>query len=605
MTDFRIHPAIGVARVGNSDQFFIGPESPGVPANLDASGNLLPFKDSTGKVLRQAARFRIFEFDASGNPVREITLADSSKIEWRVHVANRKASFFSFNGQSGAEGPVPYVARDLKGASANEKLDFGDGQPARTNRRNAGVVDRRSLEIDPGVARISSPTSVVPLTDANTISPVKTLGELRMEDKTGRLIFLGGRGVTESLPNAPRIDEYASNDGWFDDMSDGSIHATVTLPDGTVVEARSAWVIGGPPKFAPEIRNVVSLYDLLWDLAVRNRLSVTPGTDSFLNDLVAQQNAWDDTTGSFRPGYQPSFMEHIYPILSRALAVRDVHADPRNGYHGQLAGWGKLADPTEDQIRQAVFGRIRDPNSKTLDYLNMPRGLGDDYTSLDDFESDRTPTPPKPTAFLTLTRVQYALLKTWATPTGPSGPSFKSDWTAGDDVMYAPRPPVEPDSPHRLDRAALENCVGGPFYPGIEVSWLIRQVALYVGAFRLRDPEQLFSLGPLPFEAGFFSQQMALPWQADFYDCHKEDHTTKGAKEPLLYMWWTAQRPDDIRLAVGAPLTRWVAAFDGNKDPSVTDPDDIANFARFEQMRTRWSELSFIVLDGDNFIAQK
>jgi L-Lysine epsilon oxidase N-terminal len=49
-----IHPAIGVARVGNSrDAMFFGPEVPGaLPAG--------PFKDPAGAVAKQAARFRIF-----------------------------------------------------------------------------------------------------------------------------------------------------------------------------------------------------------------------------------------------------------------------------------------------------------------------------------------------------------------------------------------------------------------------------------------------------------------------------------------------------------------------------------------------------------------
>src|SRR5947209_13874026 len=109
MTSLRVHPAIGVARVGNSDEFFVGPEQPGVPANWDHDSRRFKlFKDANGKILRQAARFRIFEFDDAGNPLREITLADGVKIEWRVHVANRKASFFTFNGQSGAETDPPY-----------------------------------------------------------------------------------------------------------------------------------------------------------------------------------------------------------------------------------------------------------------------------------------------------------------------------------------------------------------------------------------------------------------------------------------------------------------------------------------------------------------
>jgi hypothetical protein len=70
-------------------------------------------------------------------------------------------------------------------------------------------------------------------------------------------------------------------------------------------------------------------------------------------------------------------------------------------------------------------------------------------------------------------------------------------------------------------------------------------------------------------------------------------------------MWWTAQRPDNIRADAGSAQRRWVEAFDANKDADAEDPDDILNLARFEQMRTRWSELNFIVLDGDEHVEQK
>lgn len=226
----------------------------------------------------------------------------------------------------------------------------------------------------------------------------------------------------------------------------------------------------------------------------------------------------------------------------------------------------------------------------------MPRGHGDDYTSLDAFESGDSDQPPSARAFLTLTKVQFALLKAWAEG------RFKEDWTFGD-VRFAPIPATAEITPHGLDCAALENRVGGPFYPGIEVSWLVRQPEVYAAAFRLRDVG--FAIGPLTFQPGFFSQQMALPWHADFYDCHKEEHTPDGADEQLFYMWWTAQRPDDIRADASAPYRRWVEPFDQFKEPDALTPDDITNLARFEQMRTRWFELSFVVLDGDEHVEQK
>src|SRR6266849_1734203 len=98
---------------------------------------------------------------------------------------------------------------------------------------------------------------------------------------------------------------------------------------------------------------------------------------------------------------------------------------------------------------------------------------------------------------------------------------------------------------------------------------------------------------------------MALPWQADFYDCHKEEHTPEGSKEQTFYMWWTAQRPDDIRSEPKGSYRRWVRPFDDAVDPEAKHPDDIENLSRFEHMRTRWSELSFVVLVGDEFIEQK
>ena len=55
-TVFKIHPAIGVARVGDSpDDFFIGPERIGEEPNPPGG-----FKDSQCRIKRQAARFRIF-----------------------------------------------------------------------------------------------------------------------------------------------------------------------------------------------------------------------------------------------------------------------------------------------------------------------------------------------------------------------------------------------------------------------------------------------------------------------------------------------------------------------------------------------------------------
>lgn len=86
-TTYRIHPAIGIARVGNSpDEFSVGPEAPGerpVPPGV--------FKDAQCRVKRQAARFRIFAHHDDGS-ARELTDAEA-EITWTVHLVNAKAAY--------------------------------------------------------------------------------------------------------------------------------------------------------------------------------------------------------------------------------------------------------------------------------------------------------------------------------------------------------------------------------------------------------------------------------------------------------------------------------------------------------------------------------
>ncbi|MDP1826595.1 MAG: LodA/GoxA family CTQ-dependent oxidase [Archangium sp.] len=600
MSRFQIYPPIGVARVGNSPESFPGPQHPGVPANWDAEARrFLAFKDLQGRVKRQAAVFRVAEVDEGGQFVRFVT----SGVSWRVHVANRKAAFFTFNGPSGVgrDGKPPYAERSdaQHPATAVEKENRGRGAPQRFNMRDALVADRASLVIDPGEVLVPQ-TGAVEFRVAQPRTPISYLGEASM-DSSGSLLVLGGVGASGTNGGAP-IDEYANNDGWFDDVGDGPVRATVTLPSGEQVEAEQAWVIVGPPDFAPGLTNMVTLYDTLSDLVIRTGLPIAAGGDPDLLDLEVQQRAWWAPTNDFDETFTPSFTKHVYPMLARGLGARDVHEFPsRPGFHGSLANWPRLSSPDEAQARAAVFSRVRDPNALTPDWKGMPRGLGDEFPSLDRFEelteagNDVEFTTPK--AFLSFTPVQYAILKKWLEG------KFVSDWAHGD-VKYEPIPtPPESVTPHGLTRAALESCVGGPFMPGIEVGWLVREAALYERAFRLK-PVGL-ALGPLTLDAGFFSQQMAQPWHADFYDCHKEDHTPDGEVDPLVYMWWTTIRPDDIRASADGPYRRWVLPFDAAKDADVEDADDIRNLARFEQMRTRWHLLSFVVLEGDEHVEQK
>jgi hypothetical protein len=87
---------------------------------------------------------------------------------------------------------------------------------------------------------------------------------------------------------------------------------------------------------------------------------------------------------------------------------------------------------------------------------------------------------------------------------------------------------------------------------------------------------------------------MALPWQADFYDCHKENF-----QDPLnndyYFMWWTAQRPDDVFPSGGDKRVRWVRTFD---DPKKTDDENDEDPDRFDKMRVRWMDLKFVSISA-------
>lgn len=219
MITYKIHPAIGIARVGNGEKWFIGPESL-EPASQPA------YKSEPGRIRRQASRFRLWKY-VDGMPAREVTSADG-EIVWRVHLANRKAAL---------------------------------------SRRNKDVAQRTRLVIDAGQVTISGknrgPFELAGSFQGKSRLPQEVLlGEVRT-DEEGRLIVLGGRGKSFSPTGAP-VNDYCDNDDWCDDTSDGPVRASLWLKDGNRIEAESAWVVAAPPKYAPSILDPCTLFDRVY-----------------------------------------------------------------------------------------------------------------------------------------------------------------------------------------------------------------------------------------------------------------------------------------------------------------------------------------------------
>src|SRR6516164_6115781 len=103
----QIFPAIGIARIGNSQEWYLGPELPfPAPVSPPPGGT---YKDASCRIKRQAQRFRLWGF-YSDNTDRELTLADGD-ITWTVHLVNAKPSM---NG----EGIIDSGLQTLHGAAA-------------------------------------------------------------------------------------------------------------------------------------------------------------------------------------------------------------------------------------------------------------------------------------------------------------------------------------------------------------------------------------------------------------------------------------------------------------------------------------------------------
>ncbi|WP_372524306.1 LodA/GoxA family CTQ-dependent oxidase [Piscinibacter sp.] len=485
----KIHPAIGIARVGNSpNEFFVGPEIPG-----DSTPPAGGYKDKSHRVKRQAARFRLFGYDEHGNLVQELDAKDAN-IRWTVHLANKKAAGPRFEG--------------LK-----------QGTPP----RNAGVADRKTLIIEPGARSISGPSQAASFDNGSFLGTKVPLGEIRT-DEQGRLLVLGGFGHSASPTHAP-ITTFANNDGWHDDVSDGPVSATVELHGiNQTLHAVGAWAIVGPPKFAPAIESITTLYDVLLQTAV-------------------------DKLGLALPE-QPSFTRDIYPLLARVTQMKWVSALSGSA-HKTLAAI--LPPPGPDAVRAAIFERLLNPNDGSGG--DMPMIWSDHYgMQADERAAPRAKAEMHEAENQPVTRIQYRMLAQW------KDGDFVNDWNG-------PPAPSAEITPAGLDRAALQSCVGGAFYPGIEAGWLMRDVLQFDEPFRLSHAT---------LSAGEITQQMSVPWQSDFNDCQYE--------EPLA--WWPAQRPDDVFVGSSDTPLKWTRGI-------VDSPED---------MIKRWHQLGFVVKDGARFV---
>jgi hypothetical protein len=451
----QIFPAIGIARIGNSPESFLGPELPFPAPPTPPPGDT--YKDGECRIKRQAQRFRLWGFFSDGSD-RELTLADG-KITWTAHLVNAKPAA---HGEASIDGGVQTFA---PGASAAFTGTFGGVSVA--------------------------------------------LGDAEM-DGEGRLIVRGGFGKSENPTDPTSQASFPYTPGWYDDVSDGPITAEIEIAGQTFSATNGAWVICPPPRFAPTTYSISSLFDTLRQLALTN--------------------------GQLPPLGPQSFATDVYPILKRALDIRNVSAFAfAAGDHDTVAQFVPPGGAGDTLVnRQAVYAKLRPAGDMPLLYDG-----GGTTSQLRDF--------------------QHTFLQQWSQGQGTP------DW-----------PPVVPTevTPDGLTRAALENCVGAAFYPGIEAGGIDSSVNITTLRFA-----EAFRLDPTNVQPGDVTKWMARPWQGDFMLCSGPESDTQNDQAS----WWPAARP------IG------VYPVDDTTNKRVWT---LGVASTMQDMVNNWHELGFIVDTG-------
>ena len=566
-TLYKIHPSIGIARLGTSEDFYVAPETPGgLPTNPDTGQPVTSFRDAQGHLLKQAQRFRVFAYDDANPSAAPAEVVSGSggvqAIEWTVYLANKKACWYEFKQLtgSGQEGDAGYI---VNGPTLNPL-------------RNVTITDpteRQQLIIDPGPRTIGgqgNPVHAVfdatgPFSQPSNLPfPITSVGSIDL-DAQGNLLVIGASGASGTTNINPAgssyeyiITHYANNDGWFDDVADGPVSATLVMQDGTRVPVGvPAWCLSVPPKYAPQIFNLVTLYDTMYDIAVRE-LNANPS--------LFGPNGFD-------PNYLVDFASEIGPFLSR----------PRGyGWVAQIGRFGDRAHRTLISSSGSTFplNFVREPSEDNDQPTLMPILAGDNPIS------DLTISK-----YLTVTQTQYFIL---------------SQWVAGK-VRTTPAP--APSAAAQLDQAALENCTGGAFCPGIEMTWVSRNKTVYTEPFRLRVKANVVA-GQLSatygddnnyaqgLEPGDVLKYMAQPWQADFNECSTQpitdDPTSNSNGTQATFWWWPAERPYSVYETAGFPQVQWTRGFEENGDGTPQSP----NLGDM-QMVICWEDMGFIIRQQD------
>ena len=632
-TVFRVHPAIGIGRVGDSQEFYIAPVTaagtiepsglmgglPIKPGTEDTPITADDFRDKPGNVKRQAARFRVYaypagasgKYPASGGTLVTIGSTVGGKkvadIVWTVHLANKKLNNYStvsqcgqFRGMAAYENPAvlelrndPYKGKSDKNDPVRLRELFIDPGP-RAIKASAGTSTVIAFDATTPATYADASGAIVPVPSypksfpsnfnklVEPLGPLTSLGDLRVDGKGG-VIVAGGFAKTAAVSKDGKnpddqLTQATENGLWYDDAGDGPVNAVVVFDDKTTATVQAGWYVTGDPGYAPQTRNIISVWDDVYDVWVRE-LGLVPALYS---------------GGAFQASYKPSFPDDIQPIFHGAMLQRWNTNLPSGAINAHdMIGAIKPTDDPASKIPD-LKSLMRDPSSTTDIQTGapmMPLSLGDAEKS-----------------FLTVSPTQYFLLGQWHAK------------------AYAPGPGPALGPGERLDRITLENCLGGRYSPGIEVSFPVRDVNLYIqdwqkqdcGPFRINQApldyskatadKPFLSFGYIPLqkfavEPGDVSKFMSVPWFTDYNSCatHLPDPNPQGNN--TLFWSWPAERPVAVYpvslCRYDARSKTWTV---GQQVYSVRGagtetpyPAQVGRFQKYPDFVANWFKVGFVI----------
>jgi len=656
--NLRIHPAIGFARVGNSNEYYLQPEtiaslpvpgqtvSGGLPIVMNTENTPITsggLRDGDCKLKRQGARFRIYQYPASnelsypspgGEEVTIGCLVDGKRVKdivWTVHLANKKANCWEID--EDANKGLALYENNATPPLRNPNFQNSNQDPSRPIRLQKLVIDAgprciSALQSQGQASCFDNKTSASYWqATSNSIQILKNypksfpasndpdnqlnyLGEMLTEAK-GRLVVVAGFGKASGFDAEANLDLTAAldydvdNDNWMDDTADGPVTAVLLFDDGSTQSLHnSAWVICTDPAYAPQTLNTVTLWDDIYNTWV-TKFGLAP-------DLY-------NTQSSYNKNYIPDFNRDVHPILRAAEMQRWNTNLPDSA----IKSHQRVDALTQEKPGFDIMAFMRKPAANSDDHLEigsplMPLSLGD---------SDKS--------FMALTATQYFLMTQWA------------NGLCGNGATPTQAKPL--GNGEALDRTVLMNCLGGRFSPGIDMTFIVYDTNMFnadwknpdIGPFRVNRESLDYEKASLdqpflgvgyiplrnnPVQPGDLSKFMAIPWHTDYNSCAThtpspnpngditEQNIYGGDVNVRLFWSWPAQRPvavytfDDLsqrndnslpqqRFSVRGPGTAAIKPMEFGPDGKLKNAP-ASNVGRFQERKNiilNWQDIGIII----------